>query len=238
MPQLQKEEDGAPCPACQGPPLTAAQRCDGQRPVCGQCIKGNRDDECQFHDKKQISRTEMLRAKVAKLEARLRELEVEHSGSSSSTTPAPMSPLSPSPSTTRSSPSEDLILLQAPGNVLGGFTTSQHELTPAHGVAEGNSLPSSSPAPNFDWEDDDLSGMGAGPSNASSSSTPSLNNFFDLPSFLNDSFFPAPADYSPGIMPQEAPSYWEDPDVMCQSKQKLFVSSHDHALLFILTILN
>lgn len=92
------------------------QRCDGQRPVCGQCVKGNRDDECQYHDKKQISRTEMLRAKVAKLEARLRELEVEHSGSSSSSpTPAPMSPASPSPS----SSSDELILLQPPGEFSG-----------------------------------------------------------------------------------------------------------------------
>ena len=60
----------------------------------------------------------MLRAKVAKLEARLRELEVEHSGSSSNNTPAPMSPMSPmspSPSATGSSPSEDQILLQQPG---------------------------------------------------------------------------------------------------------------------------
>ena len=46
-------------------------------------MKANRDAECQYHDKKQVSRTELLRAKVAKLEARLRELEVEHSESSS-----------------------------------------------------------------------------------------------------------------------------------------------------------
>ena len=51
------------------------QKCDGQRPVCTQCVKANRDVECQYHDKKQVSRTELFRAKVAKLEARLRERE-------------------------------------------------------------------------------------------------------------------------------------------------------------------
>lgn len=121
MSQLQKAQNGVFC-LCLPVRIdrlshreAAPQRCDGQRPVCGQCVKGNRDTECQYHDKKQVSRTEMLRAKVAKLEARLRELEVEHSGSSTNTTPAPLSPLSPSPSTTRSSPSEDLVLLQPPG---------------------------------------------------------------------------------------------------------------------------
>ena len=63
----------------------------------------------------------MLRAKVAKLEARLRELEVEHSGSSSSSTPDPSSPVSPGPSTTSSSPSEDRILLQPPGEFVTTF---------------------------------------------------------------------------------------------------------------------
>lgn len=84
------------------------KKCDGIRPACTQCIKANRDEECQYHDKKQVSRTEMLRAKVAKLEARLRELENEQSGSASSS-PAPQSP---GPS---SSSSQGEILLMPPG---------------------------------------------------------------------------------------------------------------------------
>ena len=69
------------------------QKCDGIRPICSQCVKANREAECQYHDKKQISRTQLLQQKVAKLEARLRELESEQSDSpgSSGSSPAPSS---------------------------------------------------------------------------------------------------------------------------------------------------
>lgn len=189
-------------------------RCDGQRPICGQCVKGNRDDECQYHDKKQVSRTEMLRAKVAKLEARLRELEVEHSGSSSSPTPAPGSPVSPALSTARSSPSEDLILLQPPD---AGSSAS------------------------FDWDDDPLgAGSSSDPSSSqdsSLSSTPWLSDLLDIPSFLNDPFFPT-GEFSPTLLSQEprleSPAHWEDADVMCQNKQKLLdiFFAHRHQCAF------
>ncbi|GJE88002.1 C6 transcription factor domain-containing protein [Phanerochaete sordida] len=202
-------------------------RCDGQRPICGQCVKGNRDEECSYHDKKQVSRTEMLRAKVAKLEARLRELEVEHSGSSSSPTPAPMSPSSPtlSLSTARSSPSEELILLQPPA---------------------GSALPLHEPASiDMDsWDDDDRFVLGAGSSSDPSSSqdssltsTPWLSDFLDIPSFLNDPFFPT-GDFSPALLSQEprleSPAHWEDGDVMCQNKQKLLdiFFAHRHQCAF------
>ncbi|CAL1703325.1 unnamed protein product [Somion occarium] len=64
-------------------------KCDGTRPVCSQCMKANREAECQYHDKKQISRTQLLQQKVAKLEARLRELESEQSDSSAGSSPSP-----------------------------------------------------------------------------------------------------------------------------------------------------
>lgn len=79
--------------------LTATcQKCDGLRPVCTQCLKANRGTECQYHEKKHISRTQLLQQKVAKLEARLRELESEQaepsgsSSSSSSPSPPPSQP--------------------------------------------------------------------------------------------------------------------------------------------------
>ena len=103
MSLLQEAEDGERVPTRALRPCAhlVLQKCDGQRPICAQCVKANRDTECQYHDKKQVSRTEMLRAKVAKLEARLRELEVEHSESSSGGgTPG----LSPEPSCSSSSP--------------------------------------------------------------------------------------------------------------------------------------
>ncbi|KAH9926098.1 uncharacterized protein B0H18DRAFT_1085062 [Fomitopsis serialis] len=69
-------------------------KCDGLRPVCSQCLKANRGVDCQYHEKKHVSRTQLLQQKVAKLEARLRELESEQaessaSGSSSGSSPSP-----------------------------------------------------------------------------------------------------------------------------------------------------
>ncbi len=72
------------------------QKCDGSRPACSQCEKAGRGSECRYHDKKQVSRTEMLRAKQAKLEARLLELESGLSESSSGGTPVALSPESSS----------------------------------------------------------------------------------------------------------------------------------------------
>ena len=88
------------------------QKCDGTRPVCSQCIKANREAECQYHDKKQISRTEMLRAKMAKLEERLRQLENEQSVGSSSSTPDTQSP---EPSSSSSTFTADGIFLMPAG---------------------------------------------------------------------------------------------------------------------------
>lgn len=69
------------------------------RPICTQCLKANRGTDCQYHEKKHISRTQLLQQKVSKLEARLRELESEQpepSGSSSSSSLSSPSPPSPS----------------------------------------------------------------------------------------------------------------------------------------------
>ncbi|KAI0730124.1 hypothetical protein C8Q72DRAFT_824207 [Fomitopsis betulina] len=74
-------------------------KCDGMRPICTQCLKANRGTDCQYHEKKHISRTQLLQQKVSKLEARLRELESEQpepSGSSSSSSLSSPSPPSPS----------------------------------------------------------------------------------------------------------------------------------------------
>ena len=65
------------------------QKCDGLRPVCQQCTKMKRPDECQYDDSKRKSRTQMLREKLSALEERVRELESEsgssnHGGSPSS----------------------------------------------------------------------------------------------------------------------------------------------------------
>ncbi|KAF8191549.1 hypothetical protein K438DRAFT_1830705 [Mycena galopus ATCC 62051] len=71
---------GSACLCCRKRKL----KCDGTRPVCTQCIKMNRDDECEYDDKKQKSRTQKLKEKLSVLEQRLRELESESAATSPS----------------------------------------------------------------------------------------------------------------------------------------------------------
>ncbi|KAK7035854.1 adenylate kinase [Favolaschia claudopus] len=70
---------GSACLCCRKRKL----KCDGMRPVCTQCIKMNRDEECEYDDKKQKSRTQKLKEKLSLLEQRLRELESENTGATS-----------------------------------------------------------------------------------------------------------------------------------------------------------
>ncbi|KAF7323492.1 adenylate kinase [Mycena chlorophos] len=72
------------------------QKCDGTRPVCTQCLKMNREAECEYDDKKQKSRTQKLKEKLSALEQRLRELEAENAGGNHSS-PDIQRPLSLSP---------------------------------------------------------------------------------------------------------------------------------------------
>lgn len=74
------------------PTVRGVQKCDGARPVCSQCSKANRGAECQYYEKKRTSRTQLLQAKITKLEARLRELEAEQSPLDSSSSSGSQSP--------------------------------------------------------------------------------------------------------------------------------------------------
>jgi hypothetical protein len=51
------------------------QRCDGVRPTCGQCTRGNRLDDCEYTDGQGRSRTSMLEEDILRLQARIQELE-------------------------------------------------------------------------------------------------------------------------------------------------------------------
>ncbi|KAG2124857.1 hypothetical protein DEU56DRAFT_916796 [Suillus clintonianus] len=62
---------GKACIACRRRKV----RCDGARPVCGQCIRGNRPDDCEYTDAHGRSRTHMLEEELARLRARVEELE-------------------------------------------------------------------------------------------------------------------------------------------------------------------
>ncbi|KAH8824646.1 hypothetical protein DL96DRAFT_1614642 [Flagelloscypha sp. PMI_526] len=62
-------------PLQRGTCVSMLQKCDGNKPVCRVCFKMNRADQCEYDDKKQKSRTQKLREKLAMLEERIRELE-------------------------------------------------------------------------------------------------------------------------------------------------------------------
>ncbi|KAF8916513.1 hypothetical protein CPB85DRAFT_287571 [Mucidula mucida] len=49
-------------------------RCDGARPICGQCSRSRRPDDCQYTDQGR-SRMEILEESIARVEARIYELE-------------------------------------------------------------------------------------------------------------------------------------------------------------------
>ncbi|KAL1746447.1 hypothetical protein HDZ31DRAFT_34192 [Schizophyllum fasciatum] len=50
-------------------------RCDGIKPACQQCIRAKKADCCEYDDGKGKTRTQLLRENIARLEARIRELE-------------------------------------------------------------------------------------------------------------------------------------------------------------------
>ncbi|TCD67723.1 hypothetical protein EIP91_012022 [Steccherinum ochraceum] len=62
---------GKACLACR----RRKMKCDCVRPVCGQCVRFNRERDCEFTDGDQRSRTQILEENIAVLQARLRVLE-------------------------------------------------------------------------------------------------------------------------------------------------------------------
>ncbi|KAH8108078.1 hypothetical protein BXZ70DRAFT_914071 [Cristinia sonorae] len=62
---------GSACLSCR----RRKMRCDGVRPVCGQCVHMEREYDCEYTDGPMPSPTQLLERDVARLEARIRELE-------------------------------------------------------------------------------------------------------------------------------------------------------------------
>ncbi|KAG6899834.1 hypothetical protein C0993_006352 [Termitomyces sp. T159_Od127] len=50
-------------------------RCDGTKPACQQCVRAKKAEGCEYDDGKGKTRTQLLREHIARLEARIRELE-------------------------------------------------------------------------------------------------------------------------------------------------------------------
>ncbi|TCD63276.1 hypothetical protein EIP91_005766 [Steccherinum ochraceum] len=198
-------------------------KCDGVRPVCTQCIKASRGNECKYHDKKQISRTQLLQQKVAKLEARLRELESEQSDMTTESSPAPS--YSGSIASTSALPSPSLTLMQpdAVSSSTAPSDWSSQMFDETVFPELGNSF-----SPFY-------------PSQASSSVPSHSPDLIDPTSmFLQSSYSSVPM--FPSQTPQQSdPSntvnntkWWEDTNTFCQQKQMLLdmFLAHRHQFAF------
>ncbi|KAJ7906197.1 hypothetical protein B0H13DRAFT_1619620 [Mycena leptocephala] len=53
-------------------------RCDGAHPICGQCERGNRPDDCEYTHGQKRARAEMLQESISRVESRIFELENPH----------------------------------------------------------------------------------------------------------------------------------------------------------------
>ncbi|KAH8108630.1 hypothetical protein DFH11DRAFT_1820528 [Phellopilus nigrolimitatus] len=69
--QLNVLQRGKACLGCR----RRKMRCDGARPSCTQCIRGNRAGDCEYTDRQGPTHTQVLEENVALLQARIRELE-------------------------------------------------------------------------------------------------------------------------------------------------------------------
>ncbi|KAL0950399.1 hypothetical protein HGRIS_010357 [Hohenbuehelia grisea] len=69
--QLSRLRKGEACMYCR----RRKMKCDAGRPICGQCTRGNRPDDCEYASSSGYSRTQTLEDTIARLEVRIRELE-------------------------------------------------------------------------------------------------------------------------------------------------------------------
>ncbi|KAF4601613.1 hypothetical protein EYR40_004811 [Pleurotus pulmonarius] len=76
IPEIQKLRKGEACMYCR----RRKMKCDGVRPICGQCMRGDRAEDCEYAANSSYSRTQGLEDTIARMEARIRELENPDNG--------------------------------------------------------------------------------------------------------------------------------------------------------------
>lgn len=76
IPEIQKLRKGEACMYCR----RRKMKCDGARPICGQCMRGDRAEDCEYAANSSYSRTQGLEDTIARMEARIRELENPDNG--------------------------------------------------------------------------------------------------------------------------------------------------------------
>ncbi|KAI6100933.1 hypothetical protein EDD16DRAFT_431087 [Pisolithus croceorrhizus] len=99
-PPLQR---GRACISCR----RRKMRCDGLRPTCTQCLRGDRAIDCEYTDGTQRPRTLVLEEDIARLQARIRELEDPQTSTPSVTLQNPYGQ-TPQPTMAHQSPSIDI----------------------------------------------------------------------------------------------------------------------------------
>ena len=53
----------------------SVQKCDGNQPVCNQCLRFNRSAECEFSEAPEPSTSKVLEQHISQLQTRIQELE-------------------------------------------------------------------------------------------------------------------------------------------------------------------
>ncbi|KAI0333191.1 hypothetical protein GY45DRAFT_1320144 [Cubamyces sp. BRFM 1775] len=191
-------------------------KCDGARPVCSQCSKANRASECQYYEKKRTSRTQLLQAKITKLEARLRELEAEQT---------------PEPSSSSASQSPSVAGSSSPG--LGGTLSfdpsvfNPSDLDREFGQGSGDPVSRGDADPFLPgFHDDSSHAEFTWPSGA-----------LDFPPAVDDFLAPCPSEPSSSRLQEPSSSssanWWEN-DVFCENKRMLLdiFFAHRHQCSF------
>lgn len=191
--------------------------------MCSQCIKANRGNECKYHDKKQISRTQLLQQKVAKLEARLRELELEQLDFPDGS-PAPSYVESAASSSSASSPSLTLV---HPGEWFGPRCFCAQFIRPMSDGLQNFAPPSDWSSQIFD--DAVFPELTAPfspffPSQSSSTATSPSDTLDPSSLYLSHGYSQSASVYPSLNAPSNGSStlkWWEDSNTFCQQKQML-----------------
>ncbi|KAF9489411.1 hypothetical protein BDN71DRAFT_1435419 [Pleurotus eryngii] len=76
IPEIQKLRKGEACMYCR----RRKMKCDGARPICSQCMRGDRAEDCEYAAISSYSRTQGLEDTIARVEARIRKLENPDNG--------------------------------------------------------------------------------------------------------------------------------------------------------------
>src|ERR1700733_236573 len=61
--------------------LHCLQKCDGQKPACGTCIRSGKREDCEYADGHGPTTTQLLEEDISRLQERIDELENPDDGS-------------------------------------------------------------------------------------------------------------------------------------------------------------